>query len=106
MIIKLYTGGWEGMGKTTFHVLSLKSNVWKHVGHVNYTFTSVGVVQIGTLCNGALHWVMCAYHDINLVHINLPKYFLLIYPKRFLNKLTNLMIRCANVVFLRLMKNG
>lgn len=39
---------------TCFQVLTLKSNEWKFIGEVNYTFIS----RIGILCNGALHWVM------------------------------------------------
>ncbi|GJX81036.1 putative F-box domain-containing protein [Tanacetum coccineum] len=52
---KVLFGAAESFEKTAFHVFSLKSNVWKHVGHVNYRFW--GDVQIGTLCNGALHWI-------------------------------------------------
>ncbi|GKD89272.1 F-box protein CPR1-like protein [Tanacetum coccineum] len=43
------------MYRTSFQVLSLKSNVWKHIGHVN------GICphgELATLCNGALHWLM------------------------------------------------
>ncbi|XP_071725788.1 F-box/kelch-repeat protein At3g06240-like [Rutidosis leptorrhynchoides] len=43
---------------TCFHVLSLKSNVWKLVGQVKYSHFSI----TGVLCNGALHWLMV---DVN-----------------------------------------
>ncbi|GJX69167.1 putative F-box domain-containing protein [Tanacetum coccineum] len=52
---KVVFGAAESLEKTAFQVFSLKSNVWKHDGHVNYRFW--GDVQIGTLCNGALHWI-------------------------------------------------
>ncbi|GKB94038.1 putative F-box domain-containing protein, partial [Tanacetum coccineum] len=52
---KVVFGAAESLEKTAFQVFSLKSNVWKHDGHVNYRF--LGDVQIGTLCNGALHWI-------------------------------------------------
>ncbi|CAH1452896.1 unnamed protein product [Lactuca virosa] len=42
------------VGWTCFQVLSLKSNVWKLIGDVKYSFLS----RIGILCNGALHWIM------------------------------------------------
>ncbi|KAK1435307.1 hypothetical protein QVD17_01068 [Tagetes erecta] len=35
-------------------MLSLKSNIWKVVGEVKYTFTS----KVGILSNGALHWIV------------------------------------------------
>ncbi|GKB62462.1 putative F-box domain containing protein [Tanacetum coccineum] len=35
------------------HTLSLKSNAWKHFGHVNYSFYDN---KPGILFNGALHW--------------------------------------------------
>ncbi|KAI3791198.1 hypothetical protein L2E82_04869 [Cichorium intybus] len=41
-------------GQTCFQVLTLKSNIWKVIGDVNYSVVS----RIGILCNGALHWVM------------------------------------------------
>ncbi|GJY50589.1 V-type proton ATPase subunit B2 [Tanacetum coccineum] len=52
---KIVFGVTEGMYQTSFQVLSLKSNVWKHIGHVN------GICphgELATLCNGALHWLM------------------------------------------------
>ncbi|XP_071725161.1 F-box/kelch-repeat protein At3g06240-like [Rutidosis leptorrhynchoides] len=55
---KVIVGFMKGDYVTCFHVLSLKSNVWKHVGEVNYCHFS----SIGVLCNGALHWLML---DIN-----------------------------------------
>lgn len=39
---------------TCFQVLNLKSNVWRVAGEVKYRFIS----KVGTLCNGALHWVV------------------------------------------------
>lgn len=35
-------------------MLSLKSNVWKVIREVNYSFTN----RFGILCNGAIHWFM------------------------------------------------
>ncbi|GKB78873.1 putative F-box domain-containing protein, partial [Tanacetum coccineum] len=52
---KIVFGVTEGMYQTSFQVLSLKSNVWKYIGHVN------GICphgELATLCNGALHWLM------------------------------------------------
>ncbi|MFS7916328.1 putative F-box domain-containing protein [Helianthus anomalus] len=40
--------------KTCFKVLSLKSNVWRLVGVVKYSF----ITKVGLLCNGALHWIV------------------------------------------------
>ncbi|GKD88683.1 F-box protein CPR1-like protein [Tanacetum coccineum] len=40
---------------TLVQILSLKSNVWKFFGHVNYSFHDS---QPGILFNGALHWIM------------------------------------------------
>lgn len=37
-----------------FHVLTLKSNTWKFMGHIKYYNSSVS----GVLCGGALHWFM------------------------------------------------
>ncbi|KAI3791197.1 hypothetical protein L2E82_04867 [Cichorium intybus] len=51
---KVILGFKKGNGRTYFQVLTLKSNVWKVIGDVNYSFVS----RIGILCNGALHWVM------------------------------------------------
>ncbi|GJW02660.1 putative F-box domain-containing protein [Tanacetum coccineum] len=45
--------------RTCFKVLSLKSNVWKVVGELQYVFSDRdGVNKIGMLCNDALHWFM------------------------------------------------
>ncbi|KAI3741462.1 hypothetical protein L1987_59136 [Smallanthus sonchifolius] len=42
---------------TVFHVLTLKSNVWKVIGEVKYKdFTN----KAGILCGGALYWFMTA----------------------------------------------
>ncbi|KAI3706267.1 hypothetical protein L6452_23884 [Arctium lappa] len=51
---KVIIGFRKGDDLTCFQVLTLKSNVWKFIGEVNYTFIS----RIGILCNGALHWVV------------------------------------------------
>ncbi|XP_024986212.1 F-box/kelch-repeat protein At3g06240-like [Cynara cardunculus var. scolymus] len=51
---KVILGFRKGDDLTCFHVLTLKSNEWKVIGEVNYTFVS----RIGILCNGALHWIM------------------------------------------------
>ncbi|GKB47813.1 F-box protein CPR1-like protein [Tanacetum coccineum] len=48
------------MDQTSFQVLSLKSNVWKNIGHVNYRCSKPQ--RLGTFCNEALHWVM---HPLN-----------------------------------------
>ncbi|PWA56784.1 F-box domain-containing protein [Artemisia annua] len=42
--------------KTCFQVLSLKSNAWKLIGQLHYTFCSYQ--RVGIFCNGALHWAM------------------------------------------------
>ncbi|KAJ9555868.1 hypothetical protein OSB04_010482 [Centaurea solstitialis] len=46
--------GFQKGDVTCFKALTLKSNVWKVIGEVNYDFLS----RVGVLCNGALHWVM------------------------------------------------
>lgn len=51
---KVVLGVRNGKDQTCFIVLMLKSNEWKFVREVNYTRGSF----IGTLCNGALHWLM------------------------------------------------
>lgn len=51
---KVVLGFRKRVGWTCFQVLSLKSNVWKLIGDVKYSFHS----RIGILCNGALHWIM------------------------------------------------
>ncbi|CAH1452892.1 unnamed protein product [Lactuca virosa] len=51
---KVVLGFRKRVGWTCFQVLSLKSNVWKLIGDVKYSFLS----RIGILCNGALHWIM------------------------------------------------
>ncbi|GJW69054.1 F-box domain containing protein [Tanacetum coccineum] len=68
---KVVFGASDGLEKTAFQVLSLKSNVWKHVGHVNYT--GFGVVQIGPLCNGELQWVMYSGYEQRLISFDLSK---------------------------------
>lgn len=41
---------------TCFQVFSLRSNMWKVIGEIDFYFLSM----VGILCEGALHWV--AYH--------------------------------------------
>lgn len=48
---------------TCFQVLSLRSNVWKVIGEVDYVFLS----SIGILFNGALHWV--AYNTLKKMSV-------------------------------------
>ncbi|GKD49360.1 putative F-box domain-containing protein [Tanacetum coccineum] len=40
-----------------FQVLTLKSNIWRTIGEVKYTFNNRSDGS-GILCNGALHWFM------------------------------------------------
>nr|GEU44788.1 hypothetical protein [Tanacetum cinerariifolium] len=44
-------------GKALVRILSLKSNVWKPFGHVNYIFDDSLLAIPGILFNGALHWI-------------------------------------------------
>ncbi|GJV47629.1 putative F-box domain-containing protein [Tanacetum coccineum] len=53
---KLVVGIRNGDHRTCFHVLTLKSNVWRLVGDVNFSFNSH--FNNGIFCNGALHWFM------------------------------------------------
>ncbi|GJW21228.1 F-box/kelch-repeat protein-like protein [Tanacetum coccineum] len=46
----------QGSIGSLIQILSLKSNVWKHFGHVNYSFSHD--TEPGILFNGALHWIM------------------------------------------------
>lgn len=49
----------NGNNQTCFQVLTLKSNVWKVVGKLKYTFGLQYYKRCaGMLCNGALHWYM------------------------------------------------
>ncbi|GJW88861.1 F-box/kelch-repeat protein-like protein [Tanacetum coccineum] len=47
---------------TLVQIFSLKSNVWKLFGHVDYRFDDASLLEPGILFNGALHWFM---YDIN-----------------------------------------
>ncbi|GJV45752.1 putative F-box domain-containing protein [Tanacetum coccineum] len=49
---KVLFGAAESFEKTAFHVFSLKSNVWKHVGHVNILLV---MYTIGTLCTWGVY---------------------------------------------------
>ncbi|KAI3716468.1 hypothetical protein L1987_67373 [Smallanthus sonchifolius] len=51
---KVIIGCQKGRNQTCVQVLSLKSNVWRVIGYVNYKFIS----KVGILCNGALHWIV------------------------------------------------
>ncbi|KAJ0941638.1 putative galactose oxidase/kelch, beta-propeller, F-box associated interaction [Helianthus annuus] len=44
----------KGENQTSFHLLSLKSNVWRVIGEVKYRL----LTKAGILCNGALHWLV------------------------------------------------
>ncbi|GJV40436.1 putative F-box domain-containing protein [Tanacetum coccineum] len=46
----------KGTHRARVHVLSLKSNIWKHFGQVNYRFHDGALAKPGILFNGALHW--------------------------------------------------
>ncbi|KAJ0941567.1 putative F-box domain, galactose oxidase/kelch, beta-propeller, F-box associated interaction [Helianthus annuus] len=50
----VFVGARKGENQTCFQVLSLKSNVWRVIGEVKYTFMTTA----GILCNGALHWIV------------------------------------------------
>ena len=50
--------GKDNENTTRFQVLTLKSNFWRVVGVVNYTWISTMGSVPGTLCNGTLHWFM------------------------------------------------
>ncbi|KAJ0617169.1 putative F-box domain, galactose oxidase/kelch, beta-propeller, F-box associated interaction [Helianthus annuus] len=53
----------KGKNQTCFEVLSLKSNVWRVIGEVKYTF----ITTAGILCNGALHWIVKDQNNKKLV---------------------------------------
>ncbi|GKC84336.1 F-box protein CPR1-like protein, partial [Tanacetum coccineum] len=53
---KVVLGTTFDIGRTRFRVLSLKTDVWKHVGELKYMHIRARFV--GTLCNGAIHWLM------------------------------------------------
>ncbi|KAK9072509.1 hypothetical protein SSX86_008943 [Deinandra increscens subsp. villosa] len=56
-------GTQKGENQTCIQVLSLKSNVWKVIGEVKYTFSR----KVGVLCNGALHWIVKDQNNKNLI---------------------------------------
>ncbi|MFS7992469.1 putative F-box domain-containing protein [Helianthus anomalus] len=51
---KLVVGAEKRKNRTRVQALSLKSNVWRVIREVKYTFCT----KIGILCNGALHWIV------------------------------------------------
>ncbi|GJZ28656.1 putative F-box domain-containing protein [Tanacetum coccineum] len=42
--------------KALVHILNLKSNIWKPLGHFNYWFNYIDLATPGILYNEALHW--------------------------------------------------
>ncbi|XP_021991706.1 F-box/kelch-repeat protein At3g06240 [Helianthus annuus] len=54
---KLVLGYKKDENHTCFQVFSLRSNMWKVIGEINYGFTS----RVGILCKGALHWLAYAF---------------------------------------------
>ncbi|KAJ0806748.1 putative F-box domain, galactose oxidase/kelch, beta-propeller, F-box associated interaction [Helianthus annuus] len=53
----VFVGAGKGENQTCFHVLSLKSNVWRVIGEVKYKY-GWWFNRDGVLCNGALHWIV------------------------------------------------
>ncbi|KAJ0617160.1 putative F-box associated interaction domain-containing protein [Helianthus annuus] len=51
---KVFVGAEKGENRTCVRVLRLKSNVWRVIPEVEYTF----ITKVGILCNGALHWLI------------------------------------------------
>ncbi|KAM0013684.1 putative F-box domain, galactose oxidase/kelch, beta-propeller, F-box associated interaction [Helianthus debilis subsp. tardiflorus] len=60
---KVVIGTKKGENQTCFEVLSLKSNVWRVIGEVKYTF----ITKAGILCNGALHWIVKDQNNKKLI---------------------------------------
>lgn len=58
---KLVVGIRKGAHRTRFQVLTLRSNVWRLLGDVNYSFSDN--FTDGVFCNGALHWFMNDHDD-------------------------------------------
>ncbi|KAF5797305.1 putative F-box domain-containing protein [Helianthus annuus] len=50
---KLVLGFKKDENHTCFQVFSLRSNIWKVIGEINYVFAS----RVGILCKGSLHWL-------------------------------------------------
>ncbi|GKA48099.1 F-box/kelch-repeat protein-like protein [Tanacetum coccineum] len=55
---KVVVGFGVGGHRTRFHVLTLKSNVWKVIGDIKYEMEFKEVARPGVLCEGSLHWFM------------------------------------------------
>ncbi|KAK1435308.1 hypothetical protein QVD17_01069 [Tagetes erecta] len=51
---KVIVGVEKSVNETCVQVLSLKSNVWRVIGDMKYTF----IRRVGMLCDGALHWII------------------------------------------------
>lgn len=52
---KVIVGFAEGKYKTCFYMLTLKTNIWKYIGDINYQVT---IKRYGILYEGALYWFM------------------------------------------------
>ncbi|GJZ32429.1 putative F-box domain-containing protein [Tanacetum coccineum] len=61
-------------GKALVQILSLKSNVWKPFGHVNYIFDDSLLAIPGILFNGALHWFWLNPNDATRQNILLVSF--------------------------------
>ncbi|GJZ77802.1 reverse transcriptase domain-containing protein [Tanacetum coccineum] len=55
---KVIVGFGEGNHRTRFHVLTLKSNIWKLIGDIKYKLKFPSDYRPGILCKGSLHWFM------------------------------------------------
>ncbi|GJY66140.1 F-box/kelch-repeat protein-like protein isoform X1 [Tanacetum coccineum] len=55
---KVILGIGIGGCRTRFHVLALKSNIWKPIGDIGYKLDSPSATTNGILCEGSLHWFM------------------------------------------------
>lgn len=51
---KVVLGFMKGGNRACFQVFSMRSNMWKVIGNIRYTFVS----RLGILCKGAIHWVV------------------------------------------------
>ncbi|GKE07366.1 putative F-box domain-containing protein [Tanacetum coccineum] len=65
----------QGSDGSLVQILSLKSNVWKVFGQVNYRFDDASLLEPGILFNGALHWFMFDInkHNVLIVSFDLAK---------------------------------
>ncbi|GKC37570.1 F-box/kelch-repeat protein-like protein [Tanacetum coccineum] len=55
---KVIVGFGVGKHRTRFHVLTLKSNIWKLIGDIKYKLDFRKSSRPGILCEGSLHWFM------------------------------------------------